>query len=262
MVKKQIGPRLPNGNFYKNKPAKKNLVKLVKSVVQGQAEKKMVTDYLPASIGNNMTVFNATVNATGDYFPVIPKVPQGVGEANRVGNRIRPTSCVMDLVVSIRCDTATSAHITPRVFIVSDKSIKSQSLAAEINFTSLLNGGGSPQPYYGDLKSALTPLNTEQFTKHHDKQFMLAKTFATGPTLANTNVGDQYDVSSIITRRMRLKIPLPKVLLYDNDLDDWPSNAAVWFAIGFTNMTNTNEASALLPLLAVSYATTLHYVDA
>lgn len=260
---KMIGPRLPGGKFYKNKPeAKKNLVTLIKSVVTKAGEKKMVTDYLPASIGNNMTVFNATVNSTADYYPVIPAISQGVGENQRVGNRITPTSCYMDLVVSIRCDTATSAHITPRVFVVSDKSVKSQSLQAEINFTSLLDGGGSPQSYLADLKSALTPLNTLQFTKHHDKQFMLAKTYATGPTLANINVGDQYDVSSVITRRMRLKIPLPKTLLYDNNLDIWPSNAAVWFAIGFTNMTNTNEASALLPLLAVSYATTIHYTDA
>lgn len=243
-------------------PLQKAITTVVKKQLSAAIQDKMVSRSNLTTAGVNGTQFTAAIPLATDFVPLLPEITQGMNVNQRVADKITVKSCYIDLVMAVNTQFTASVDIQPRVFIVSDKSVTNVSNQANIAVGALIDPGAAPQKYDGTVPNAsMYPLNTNQFTKHHDFSLSLTKSVGNGTNITTAGIVAADQVKTY--RRYRLKIPLPKVLRYTNQSDVYPSNAAPWLAIGYTSFTNNNEwqYTGGSPL-CVNYCVTLRYEDA
>lgn len=210
----------------------------IHKIVQADAPHKLISYQVPFSGVLQGSFISGAVNGFGtdssSFMTLIPPVAQGTNINERIGDRVRPMSCVLNLVVSTNVGNP-SQDAMLRVMMVTDRSIKGYAYAstASIAYGSLIDGGGSPRQYVGVPVDNLTPINSRQFVTHHDKLVHLQKSQGVTNNSNTTTVGNNVSAGSRTLHHFRLKVPLPKVLKYDQELDPYPSNAAPLLCIGF-----------------------------
>jgi len=111
---------MANGAFYKKRPAvrrprvvgKTALVKTIKRVINSSSETKMAILYggqtfpgylaAPQQYPATPTAHNGSISTTSaDIHALIPALPKGNDDFQRIGTQVKPTSLVLDLDVSI-----------------------------------------------------------------------------------------------------------------------------------------------------------------
>jgi len=243
-----------------SKNVRQAIVQVVKRQLSTASEKKLVSSSSENSSVTNGTRFTADITGFNEFYPMVPPVAQGLQVNQRVGNRISPSSCYLDITLAIDGGFPGSVAIQPRLFMVTDRGVSDYKNASGIAWGSLIEPGGNPQKYDGEHPNAsMYPLNARQFIKHHDITFPLWKGNGEGAT--TVAAGQTVSELSHSMRRFRLKVPLPKHLKYDLEADVYPSNALPLLAIGFTTFTNTQEFSYIAPPLVVNWCLTMHYTD-
>nr|WAE42272.1 MAG: capsid protein [Cressdnaviricota sp.] len=235
--------------------------KAIRNELSVASENKQVSYQNPFSAGLLTSLINGAVNAplndVSSWVRLVPPINQGTGLNNRIGNRIRPLSCVLNLTVST-LGTNPSVDLVARIFMVSDKSVKSYNIenpavgTTTINYQKMLDRGGSPSQYIGGAVDNLIPINGNQFTKHHDILVHLVKSqgIETGGSVPAS--GDNTGATPHTLYHAKLKVPLPKVLKYDQNLDVFPSNCAPYLCIGYAYVNGNAMVSNQIGFQALS----------
>jgi len=193
------------------------------------------------------TGFTSAITSTRELYAVIPQISEGAGVHQRVGDTIQPTSLTLNLRFSYPfTDSQQSGDITAHMFVLSAKSVKSLNNLTAVPITLLLdNGQGSAGSFDGTNQHAMWKVNTNAFTVHKYKRVRLQKT--EGLT-NNGGLGNgQTSMNPSQHHLVRFRVPLPKKLKYLLNSETYPTNAAPFLCIGYTQ----NDASNTAGLLAV-----------
>lgn len=120
---------------YTKKPSK-TLVKTIKRVVASQAEQK----YVAVSVDDQVQVGTQIVTPSSLY-PVLPKLFQGVGPQQRIGEQIRTCRGYVDFTFSFMNNYTPSGNWAIRVFMLNSKSIKDGQYIPNLAAGTLLDQG-------------------------------------------------------------------------------------------------------------------------
>jgi hypothetical protein len=242
----------------------------VKAIVQGEAETKYVSNALtiPNTAVNNLgnfVGFSTAITGTGEIYGCVPITSQGTGDHNRVGNKIKPTSCRVKLDIAVKDHVDNSAlDRTVHVFLLSSKSVKSLDNFTAIPITLLMDkGDGTQTSFDGTTYNAQLPINRKEFTVHKHKVFRLVSGFgkSIGTTSASAGTTDSVISPSYSYARISMKVPLPKTLIYDRQSSTYPTNSAPFLVIGYTKNDNDGQSHVSMDYISVLGQVQMYYKD-
>jgi len=215
----------------------KALTQAIKSVVTKQMETKNV-----AKICENYVLHNSPILG-GDWTYPLPPVPQGVGENQRIGDRLKPKALIVKLHVSFNSVVGGFDTIMARVHILKHKKFTSEAqLALNMPTDGLLllnDGNGNILSYDGTLIRSQYALNTDLWTSIKTLSFPMSK-------------DNTAPVQGAVFREFTIRIPCPKVLTYASAVATTPENFCPAMAVGYTYTDGTAPDVAGTPIVVVS----------
>jgi len=253
--------------IYKKKYRKpsKAFVKNVQKIIAKKAENKS------AVLQIDNTSFNSAINSSGDVYNLMPSLPQGSDNAQRVGNQVNakyldikghfqlnavPTALTIGIqaagTILLNC------RIAIRLMIVTSKIFKNPAYAianaAGGWLPYLLDNGLNDKTFDGNVKDLYLPINRDAVVVHYDKVLYV-------------NIPMQYQVVSGSTvapltgsvRFFRKRINMKKILKY-TDLSNEPQNAAPVLLCGYAHIDGSTP-DTLTTACNVSFVSTLSYED-
>ena len=271
---------------------RRQAVALIKKVVKGEAETKMVAFYggngsgdtrgtlaAAGAVGQNQFI---SVNST-DILQIIPPVSQGTNDTNRIGQSITPVSmkihCKVDLTPQNGNATGYQAgtlyDLTAVAYCLQHVSYKTYaSLYAQNLFTQLLDTGeGTTVNFEGSFEASHLPVAKGYYKvlARTKKMYLRSPGIIPGPA-ASPNITNlpQMNSSAPHTHEWTWDITkmLPKKLQYpENDTTvagqvDLPLNAAPFWCIAYYN-TDTSAAFPTSPAVRIrqQYVSMLRFKD-
>lgn len=217
------------------------LARLVAKVLKGQSETKYVSNALADNTTPLTANWYAPINlaAITGFKPALPTVTQGVGDFQRVGNKIMPTKLYTDLCVGYTALDVSCNEVIVTIYYGTTKAGKTWQGGNPVQSVNDLldNGDGTTGAFTGLKADLLYPIN---------KAAMNAKriTFRLGKTsgVLNDNGAAAVANGAYATsnggsfKTVRLNFKPPKALYYDQSAYVWPSNYAPWYAVSFTRV--------------------------
>lgn len=296
----QIGPRLPGGRFRSKYAAKllararrprravaklsKPMKAAVKKIVRGNEETKYHAEQLLMKNTLDWGIHTPwSPSSVGDTMPLVPRIAQGDGNFQRIGSRVRPTKCRVDIEAAIaeaaiglpQVNTATE-DIFLVMYILRPKTSKNfeqftnLAVPASGAYTDELldNGDGTSKAFgnpitiggstfvYTNASDLQLPVNREYFTLVKQKVVRLVKN--TGSTNGDgTNYPNVTRGGSSWRGSFTYKLPSLK---YDDDPKSaslnggYPTNANMVLCVGAALASGLDsiqyvggEASSILP---------------
>jgi len=246
------------------KPAKalsKAERKEVKALVKGQAETKRTAWYSSLNDGTSVDpatgFFNARgysvqnnriVSNTTDIMRLIPNVIQGIDDFNRIGNRIRPTSLIVN--GHIRVNIAQKAewkplHMRVCIYVLQHVQLKDyESLRAQNNFLQLLDTQeGATTGFVGDPQNENMRVADQYYKVHAKRIINLEYAGIDYNTANNGTVSIANSHKWFASYSFNLTKALPKVLKYPDpylsgpapapEFLNAPTNSSLFMCMGF-----------------------------
>lgn len=263
MASRVKSTRKPRSNGVKvSKPAiNPQLKSYVKRMVKSTEEKKFANlevAYRAHILGTGFD--NAAVPTAYGYttnFNIIPPLTAGTGVANRIGNKVNPTSCFIRGYLRASPITAVGGTNSwpnepfyVRVVLYRMKS----SMTTNVNSDILDNGNGT-EGFDGTLDGMLLPYSKEKFLIAYSRTFKLQAPAGTVGTNVNNDIGGLP-----VAKFFKIKVPLPKTLSYV-DVQTDPSNARWYLAAGVVN-TSGNIAAATDIRCTITAESVMYFTDA
>jgi len=246
----------------------KALTKAVTTIVKRQQETKYVSDALFNNSSSptqlvNFTGFNGPINSTAEMYACIPRLTQGTGDHQRIGNQIRPTSLRVKGIVSLQTNSTESVHASVDIYFVTSKVIKSELRYNSVLIQKLLNlGDGNNTDYDGTTLKAEMPINTSEFTLLKHKRIILKKTADSPNSYADAS-RPAISTTEPHSRHFDIKIPMPKTLTYQTDANTTPSTYYPFMVLGWNYGDNNGGSSPQLAgMVNVQAQSFLYYKDA
>lgn len=278
----------------KSVPARlsKPMRKAVKQIVRGEAETKRTAFYETFNDGTGTARATGFYNARGyaiqnqaiqtnntDILQLIPYVLQGVGDTNRIGNKIRVQNLSVSGSVRVdlnRLSTLNTTNLKVYLFIWQHVSLKDYTnLYAANDFTQFLEDGeGGTRNFNGDPQNPGMKINGEQYRVLVRKQLRLKYAglipSATGgqPTSV-ANCGDW-----IAHYNINLTKHVPKILSYPENNPaispppqtiNAPTNSSLCMSMGFVidNCPSNTAGTPFvnLPFIEQTYVSQLAFKD-
>lgn len=243
--------------------AKKNVINpvlknYVKRMVRGNDEVKFFTQGIASSSNILGSGFNTTLNyGFTSSSSIIPAIQQGVGQQQRIGNKINTVGrlIVKGYVLALPVNTTTNAYIntpfTVRIVVWRQK----QNMTAISNTAFLDNGvTGAGNDFDGTLYNLMEPYNKDKF------EIGGVRTFQLQPCASATGITAENVGSYPVNKFFKMRIKLPQSLLYNDTLLD-PQNCRWFLSAGIvqsngTVITNSNIRAT------ITADTILYYTDA
>jgi len=228
----------------------RTLQQMIAKVLKGNSE----TKYVSNAYSTNTAIFTANwsaptnLTASGSYYPALPAVQQGVGDFQRVGNKIMPTKLYTDLEVGYTAKDVSCNEVIVTIYYGTSKSGGTWQAGTPIQSAADLldNGDGTTGPFVGQKSDLLYPINK---AAHTAKQitFKLGKTSGVLNDNGNFNLlnGAYATSNGGSFKKLRLNFKPPKSLVYDQTGYVWPSNYAPWWAISFCRVDDQATSSVL-----------------
>jgi len=225
----------------------------VKALVKAPVETKYVATppTYTTNIGvNNLsgfTGFSSAITGTNEIMCCLPALVAGVANHQRIGNKVHPTSLTvtLDLAATFH-ESARSVDKTVHIFLMTCKAVKSLDNFSAIPITTFLdNGQGGLTDFDGTVMKSFYPVDRSQFTLLKHKKIRLVKGFGLiVDSTVNTSaaVTDSVITPSSSYKRIKMRVPVPKTLLYENSTAQYPQNFAPFFVIGYTNNVGVDTA--------------------
>lgn len=245
-----------------NKPVINPVLKqYVKRAVRGTEEKKIANMEVAYRSAINGSGFDNAA-AGGAYgfnasTTVVPLISQGVGPGDRIGNRIRPTSCyIRGYLRALPVTINTGSNYWPnepfyvRVVLYRPKVNMSQNINSDI----LDNGNGS-EGFNGELDAMLLPYNKDKFLIGYSRTFKLQAPVSSVTNAPNNDIGGLP-----VCKFFNIRVPMPKQLIYV-DTSTAPSNCRWYLSAGIVN-TSGNIAANTDIRCNVTAEAVMHYTDA
>lgn len=287
--------KFPKRRAYKKRSSKKTvklstpMKKAIRKIAQGPVE----TKYVMESLWND-NKFNSLIGETlagvvvQDWYRCIPKVPQGVSSYNRLGNKIQPIKCELDVLVKFDVTDYQSRDVYAVFYMLTVKAsptYQSNSIQQpypSTAYTFLDTGNGNKINYNGTWLATQYPVDTEGFTLHYKKIFRLHKPSGnpngagvvppvmdlSGNPLSIHPLGSGaggtglYASGGAIRHQFKVRVPLPKTLQFDTESAQTPSNAGPVWGIGYYYSDGTAADTGTNGLLKMSAITKMFYKDA
>lgn len=278
---------------------RKSLPTLIKSIINKQEETKYHAEALVTKQSLDWAIHTPwSPTSIGDTMPLVPRIVQGDGSNERVGSKVRPTKCRVD----VECAIAEAVMGTTQVnqntedifvvmYILRPKTSKNfqqfTNLATPASgaYTDELldNGDGTSKPFgfpvtiggttyvYSNASDLQLPVNTEYFTLVRKKVLRLTKNY--GSTNGDSNFPSSWKGSTSWRGSFTYKLP---TLKYDDDSKSsslnggYPTNANMVLCVGAAlanNMdsllyTNGEPGSVLPNPILLNIRTHYWYKDA
>jgi len=231
---------------------------IAKSVVARASETKFVS--LRQDLG-----FNSTITGPGECYAVMPPIPQGTGDFQRVGDRVSGRTLYIKGHINYNAaflDTIGVNNYVPpstvRVMILSQKNIRSNAQLGNVDTANLLKdnvGGAGSRSYAGGMTDNLAPINKDLFKVHFDKKIKMNCVYQQSDGTGSSGwVGQR-------TAYFRCAIKLPKTLFYDVTNGNVPNNFAPFFCLGGVCDDGSSPFTINTPY-RVSFLSTAYYDDA
>lgn len=242
---------------YKNKSCvpSKCFVKKVQTILHRQAESKMANITFDAQ-------FNSAVSSSGDIIKVLPDVPQGGDNGQRIGDQIRGQKLVIKghLILGQAYNTQLAeARIGVRMLICSPKRFPSyaDSVANSTNWlNSILSIGPNEMALDGTLRSLYLPINHNSVTCYYDKVIYLTLPYVNG--VATSTSQDLHNSVRFFNKTIYLK---NKLFKYDNlSPANQPNNYGPSILFSYVHL-DGSIPDTTNTLLTASFVTTLQYED-
>lgn len=204
---------------------------IAKQVVHKESENKFV------STSFNQ-LFNSTIASASECYPLMPQIPEGTGDYQRVGDKVRGRGLYIKGFVQIGKDVAGNIYNIPpstlRCMILSQKNIKvSSAVQTQADVAHLLKdnyGTGTARDYAGGQLDNLAPINKDLFHVYMDKKIRFQwQNIQTGTGGAPTV---EWQSGNNITRYFSCKIKVPATLTFDDGNGDYVNNFAPFFCMG------------------------------
>lgn len=238
--------------------SKKNSKQLVtkgylQRVLKSETELKHAVNLL------TLTWYNSGINSSADMWQVLPGISPGTGNGHRIGDKINPTSLVINgymklATAEINGGDVAARRILARLFCYAPKFRKSYDDGVG-GLTQILDNNG-PAIFTGANYDVVMPKNFEEFVFYEDKVVNLCKgsgvSDSTGASAASNPNPDSIYFFKIV-------IKPPKELVY-TDVTTNPTNWAPILAAGYTNVNAGPDTT--LTKLGITATATLYYRDA
>lgn len=260
------------------KASNKKIAKVCKRVVSSMIEHKQ--QIWTATVSPVNTLASSTGFVNTNVFCLTPNtssytIPQGTGEANRIGNVIKTTKCRMKIVLYPKpYSTVLNPSDSCRPLIVTfwcvspkNKYLSPTDMAALYD-TQFFNNGNSSQGYQSSLLDSVLPINTDVVTVHFKRQFKLGHS-TTAPSPMNTTgsaldyntswSNNDFKMNHIInfdfTRWMPKRVPF-------NDGSDIPFCKTLYLLVSIAKADGTAYSSGSNYPLDMYYNLDYQYIDA
>lgn len=205
-----------------------------------------------------------------DIYQLLPPIVQGTASNQRIGDKIRPKSMRVNFVLTTNNAETSSLIAQVRLLVLQDKSIKSVLALQPITGvqpgspvgTELLQYGGTLQGFQGLPSDVMARVNRERYSVIKDVQREVIKGAGRGPISANAYTGDQVYVTGQTTHRFTVVVPTPAVLKYSNQTDQFPTNFAPFFVLGYAQPDGNAAGSSLLQRIVLNFETHFDFEDA
>nr|ALE29646.1 coat protein [Lake Sarah-associated circular virus-18] len=280
----------------KNARATAALATAIRKVVRGQAETKMATWYSGGTnpLGNGARTnwaaepHNAQINSnTTDIMRLVPVVAVGTGDNQRIGERISPSSFIVNGVVSLNLSNVlvnvAPLDIVAVIYVLQHKSLKTYNSLQTVtqpgppivqsgnDFTQLLlTGEGDTVAFDGHPYDATLPVADQYYKLCAKKLIPLryagSNVVPTGSPIPGgagvVSVANSHTYSARYT--FNLKKHIPNVLKYQESAVTTgqpgdPLNSSIFMCIGYYRLDQAVPGAAAF--LSNSYVATLKYKD-
>lgn len=245
-----------------SRPATTAVAKVVKRVMARTAETKYVSAQQDLS-------FNSTISSSGECYPLCPPVPQGVDDYQRIGDKIRGKYLIIRGKVQYNnsfLDTSATQFIPPstcRLMILSQNNIKvSSDVSTRADVGHLLKDNvatGVARQYTGGQYDNLAPINRDLFKVHKDMKIKL-NWINHQIVLTDPGVSISHDVGNDRTKYFYCKIPINRVMKFDDGVGNFPNSFAPFLCFGGVCDDGSSAWTASTPY-RVTFTSTLYFQD-
>lgn len=225
---KQAKGRRPYRTSKKAPKRKKTLVRLIKKVVDGVAEKKIQT-YTINTVAP-LVLRNGTGSSAANFFPMTPAtgywaIAQGTNQANRIGNRVRTHRSILKIELTPSPYNATTNPV-PTPCFVRLWFVKYKGLPTNVVPTSAVYNGGTPTflnvgatdtGLTGTFQDLQLHVNTDTFTLYGYRTYKIGPSVyeGTGATPTSGNFANN-DFKLCVLKTINLTKWTPRNLVWDD----------------------------------------------
>lgn len=244
---------------------KKTITNMIKRVAGRMAETKYVADnYDKNGVQNLPAVWNLTNLGAGvlKFLPMIPRVAQGAGENQRVGDQITTSGNVATTLNFAYNDADLSGHqIKVEIYYGTTKERKSWHVQNPlVNATFLDNGDGTNVAPSFARQTTMLPTD-KRVVSFKKKVIILSKSSGTtggpnGTSNFSANAGRSFKSVKLVHRP-------PKKLKYGAGANEYPTNYAPGYFINLSycdGVLPANQAE-IDSLVNITSRTHLHFKD-
>lgn len=242
----------------------------VKRALRADEEVKVALDGAAAQFCQYVEPFIGVLSSVTNVVPLIPRLPQGTANGERLGSVIRPKLLHVKGCINLSGKTTQTWNIRVRMMVVQDRSnldLSTKATAVNVMAGSLLmgsSGAGSLTGYTGRISTHFLPINTDRYDVLYDTEFPLSLGYGTTSQQSPLVAGTMVSMSSNNSRPIDIKVRLPATLKYDDGASGTlPTNSAPYLIVGWCNADEDQVYSSNGPVpLYWTCHSVLHYSDA
>jgi len=245
---------------------------------------KLETKYrwwVPESLTGGFTLladqkFDQAISGTSDCFQLMPRISQGLGVSERIGEDISPISLKLMLGISLVVPTfkvgsyaslppptygtvmSGPEDITVHIFILKSRVFPDFHSSSQINIGADLMceyNGQQQQKFTGDYWSTRLQVNTEKYNVIRHIKLRMRKAAGYYSYVKNVSEGGNYDPATNVenvstnmgshTMNLSIRVPVPRKLTYQQANYSMPENYNPFMCAGWT--ANEYPLTPLLP---------------
>lgn len=225
----------------------KNIKKIVKSVMKKTNELKFAMQNFIADkveitgVGlnyNGTSQLNGWCSGPSNGYGILPAIPQGSGEGERIGVKVSPKSCFLRYSLLAKSTTDSTAVINDNPFKgigfrVRVIVFKHKYAIDDFSQANICNVGQGNASLTADLDTYFRPYNKDEYTIVYSRTHKMSACrhiTGTGYTTENVQNGSQSFAIG------KVPIPLPKLLRYnDTIVTNYPTNINYFMAVAIVN---------------------------
>lgn len=246
---------------------KKTFAKKVMSVIKRQEETKYVATDNDATGAPHGPVWYASPNMVNinSISPAIPALTNGVGDYQRIGQKIQPTSLYTNLRIGFDAADLSANSLIGVIYYGQTTQKGSWANANPLPTTAFLDNGDGTNTTWAGLRNQLnlptdrTLVRVKRITFRLSKSDGLQNGDLGGAGAQNGNFSTSNGLSE---KNFVLRFKPPKTLVYNMIADSLPQNYAPFYYVGFCHA----DGSALTPsdraLVNISSRVHMRYKDA
>lgn len=237
----------------------KQMVRVARAAVKSAAETKFVSRTQDLS-------FNSTISSASECYPLMPPIPQGVDDYQRIGDKVSGRYLYIKGHVQYNAAFINTPRVdnyvppsTIRLLILSQKNIRANAQVASLaDVGNLLKDNvstGVARAYVGAMTDNLAPINKDLFRVHMDRKVKMNAIYQSSDT---TGTGGWVGLK---TYYFTARIKLPKTLYFDATNGDNPNNFAPFMCLGSVLEDGSSPFSIQTPY-RVTFLSTAYFDDA